>query len=232
MSGRTPIVLLVVAAMLFAYVMLFERGGPSRKEIDSRSGLLLEAVVRERITGVRIASGDERVALVRTGEGFDEDWTLQEPKEAPADPDLIEDYLRNWEFAIPVRTLQSPSPEDLQNFGMETPKAEVSFEMGRSKVRISLGSGAPVDGGGYVRIDDRQRDLGRRQRRRRAVRAQCSRVRAQGRCGRAGSFRPPGRGARCRSCRARCWRGCALTTSPRPWRASRAMRIPKARCSC
>ena len=26
--------------------------------------------------------------------------------------------------------------------------------MGRAKVRVSLGSGSPVDGGGYVRIDD------------------------------------------------------------------------------
>lgn len=156
MTARTPIVLLLVAALLFAWVMLFERDGPGRSEIDSRSGLLLEAVVRDRITRIRIASGDERVALVRTGSGFDETWTLEEPKDAPADPDAIEDYLRNWEFAIPVRTLQSPSPEDLQSFGIETPKAEVSFEMGRSKVRISLGSGAPVDGGGYVRIDDRK----------------------------------------------------------------------------
>jgi hypothetical protein len=156
MSARTPILLLVVAAILFAYVLLFERGGPGRKEIESRSGLLLEAVIRDRITRVRIASGDERVALVRTGEGFDEIWTLEEPNEAPADPDVIEDYLRNWEFAIPIRTLQSPSPEDLQNFGMDTPKAEVSFEMGRTTVRISLGSGTPVDGGGYVRIDNRR----------------------------------------------------------------------------
>jgi hypothetical protein len=94
------------------------------------------------------------VALLREGEGFDETWTLEEPKQAAADPEVIEDYLRNWEFAIPVRTLQSPSPEDLQNFGIETAKAEVTFEMGRAKVRVSLGSGSPVDGGGYVRIDD------------------------------------------------------------------------------
>ena len=154
MSSRTPIILLVIAAILLAYVLLFERGRPGRKEIDSRSGLLLEAVVRERITRVRIASGDERVALLRQGEGFDETWTVEEPKQAPADPEVIEDYLRNWEFAIPVRTLQSPSAEDLQNFGVDTPKAEVTFEMDRAKVRVSLGSGSPVDGGGYVRIDD------------------------------------------------------------------------------
>lgn len=155
MSARTPIILLVVAALLLAYVMLFERGRPGRKEIDSRSGLLLEAVVRERITRIRVASGDERMALVRTGEGFDETWTLEEPKQAPADPEAIEDYMRNWEFAIPVRTLQSPSAEDVRSFGLDSPKAEVSFEMGRAKVRVTLGSGEPVDGGGYVRIDDR-----------------------------------------------------------------------------
>ena len=154
MSARTPIILFVIAAILLAYVLLFERGRPGRKEIDSRSGLLLEAVVRERITRVRIASGNERVALLRQGEGFDETWTVEEPTQAPADPEVIEDYLRNWEFAIPVRTLQSPSAEDLQSFGIDTPKAEVTFEMDRAKVRVSLGSGSPVDGGGYVRIDD------------------------------------------------------------------------------
>jgi hypothetical protein len=154
MSARTPIVLLIVAAILLAYVLLFERGRPGRTEIDSRSGLLLEAVVRERITRVRITSGDARIALRRDGEGFDETWTLEEPKQAPADPEVIEDYLRNWEFAIPVRTLQSPTAEDLQSFGIDKPKAEVTFEMERAKVRVSLGSGSPVDGGGYVRIDD------------------------------------------------------------------------------
>ena len=154
MTARTPIVLLVVAAILLAYVLLFERGRPGRTEIDSRSGLLLEAVVRERITRIRIASGKERIVLLREGEGFDETWTLEEPKQAPADPEAIENYLRNWEFAIPVRTLQSPSAEDLESFGIDTPKAEVTFEMGRAKVRVSLGSGSPVDGGGYVRIDD------------------------------------------------------------------------------
>jgi hypothetical protein len=30
----------------------------------------------------------------------------------------------------------------------------VTFEMGRAEVRVSLASGTPVDGGGYVRIDD------------------------------------------------------------------------------
>lgn len=154
MSARTPLLLLIVAAILLAYILLFERGRPGRTEINSRSGLLLEAVVRERITRVRIASGEKRIALLREGEGFDETWTLEEPKQAPADPEVIEDYLRNWEFAIPVRTLQSPTAEDLKSFGIDTPKAEVTFDMGPAKVRVSLGSGTPVDGGGYVRIDD------------------------------------------------------------------------------
>jgi hypothetical protein len=154
MSARTPIILLIVAATLLAYVLLFERDRPGRAEIDLRSGLLLESVVRERITGIRIASGDERLVLAREGEGFDETWTLEEPKQAPADLQVVDDYLRNWEYAVPIRTLHSPSAEDLHSFGLDTPKAEVTFEMGRAKVRVSLGSGSPVHGGGYLRIDD------------------------------------------------------------------------------
>ena len=156
MSARTPIILLVIAAILLAYVLLFERGRPGHTEIESRSGFLLDAVIRERITRIRIASGEERIALRRRGEGFDETWNLEEPKQAPADLEAVEDYLRNWEFALPVRTLQSPTAEDLQSFGIDTPKAEVTFEMGPATVRVSLGSGSPVDGGGYVRIDDRR----------------------------------------------------------------------------
>ena len=155
MTARAPIVLAVLVVLLAGYVFFFERDRPGRKEIDARAGFLVEALVRDRISKIQISSGGDRMEMSRHGEDFDETWTIDQPVEAAADPGLVEDYLRNWEFAIPVRTLQSPSPEDLQSFGIETPKAEVSFEMGRAKVRISLGSGAPVDGGGYVRIDDR-----------------------------------------------------------------------------
>lgn len=154
MSPRTPLVLLVVAAILLAYVLLFERGRPGRTEIDSRTGLLVERLVRKRITRIRIASGDERLVLKREGEGFDETWTVLEPREAPADGEQVENYMRNWEFAVPVRTLTKPSDDDLESFGLATPKAEVAFEMGPVTTRVSLGTGAPVDGGGYVRIDD------------------------------------------------------------------------------
>jgi hypothetical protein len=153
MSGRTPLILFLITLLLLGYVLIFERGRPGRTEIASRSGLVVESLVRDRLTRIRIASGGNRLALRREGEGFDETWTLEEPMEAPGDPEPIEDYIRNWEFAVPVRTLSDPSPEDLERFGLGTPKAEVTFEMGRAKVRVLLGSGTPVDGGGYVRVD-------------------------------------------------------------------------------
>lgn len=154
MTLRTPLVLLVIAVALLAYVLAFERGRPSPTEIEARSGLLLEALIPERISRIRIASGEQRVVLRREGEGFDETWRLEQPEEAPADSEAIEDYLRAWQFALPVRTLGAPTPEDLHAFGMDAPRAEVTFEMGPATLRVSLGSGEPVDGGGYVRIGD------------------------------------------------------------------------------
>jgi len=156
MSARAPIILFVVAAMLLGYILAFERGRPSRTEVESRSGLLVEGLIRDRITRIRIASGDSRAVLRREGEGFDETWTVEEPQQGPADPEQIEDYIRNWEFAVPVRTLEAPSEDDLRQFGADSPKGEVTFEMDRAKVRVTLASGTPVDGGGYAWIDDEQ----------------------------------------------------------------------------
>ncbi|MGD8317604.1 MAG: DUF4340 domain-containing protein [Myxococcales bacterium] len=156
MSMRTPLVLLIIAVGLLAYVLVFERGRPSAKEIESRSGLLVESLVRDRLTGIRIAFDDQRVVLRRQGEGFDETWTLEQPEKAAADPEAVEDYLRAWEFAIPIRIREEPTEADLQSFGLERPAAEVTFEMGRGNVRVGLGSGTPVQGAGsgYVRIGD------------------------------------------------------------------------------
>lgn len=149
MSMRTPLVLLIIALGLLAYVMLFERGRPSAAEIESRSGLLVESLVRDRLTRIRIAFGDRRVVLRRDGEGFDEKWTLEVPKEAPADLEAVEDYLRTWEFAVPIRVREKPSDADLPSYGMDQPEAEVTFEMGRASVSVELGSGTPVEGAGY-----------------------------------------------------------------------------------
>jgi hypothetical protein len=153
-SARIPMVLLLISALLLGYILAFERGRPGRSELSARSGFLVERFVRERVTRIRIASGDDRVAIRREGEGFDETWTVEVPFDAPGDAEAIEDYVRSWEFAVPVRTLQSPSAEDLVAFGVDQPRAEVTFEMGPSSVRVSLGSGSPVDGGGYVRVGD------------------------------------------------------------------------------
>lgn len=154
MTARVPLILLVVALSLFGYVLVFERGRPARTEIEARSGLLVEGLVRDRITRIRIASGDARTVLRREGEGFDETWTVEEPQQSPADPEKVEDYIRNWEFSVAVRTLEDPSGDDLAQFGANDPAGEVTFEMDRAKVRVTLAAGAPVDGGGYVQIDD------------------------------------------------------------------------------
>ncbi|MEM7137144.1 MAG: DUF4340 domain-containing protein [Myxococcota bacterium] len=155
MTARTPLVLLALAILLGGYIALFERGQPKQSDVEARDGFLLAPLARERVTAVEIQpAAGETIRMRREGEGFDETWTFERPDSAPVDLEKIEDYLRNWEFAIPTRTLEAPSTEDLRNFGLVEPKATVRFEMGRASVQVGLGSGSPVDGGGYVRVDE------------------------------------------------------------------------------
>lgn len=154
-SARTPLVLLVVAFLFGAYLFAFERDGPKQSEVEARDGFLLEPLVRERVTGIVLERGNEVVTLRREGEGFDETWFLEEPAPGDGNLETIEDFMRNWEFAMPTRTLEEPSADDMVAFGLDAPTSTVTFEMGSAQVRVALGSGTPVDGGGYVRIDDR-----------------------------------------------------------------------------
>lgn len=155
MTARTPLMLLALVLGLGAYLFVFERDGPKQSEIEARDGFLVAPLVRERVTRIRLERGDQTVSLRREGEGFDETWFLEGPVPGDGDSEAIEDFIRNWEFAMPNRTLEEPSDEDLTAFGLDTPTASVTFEMGRTAVRVALGAGKPVDGGGYVRIDDR-----------------------------------------------------------------------------
>ena len=157
MSARAPIVLAVLVVLLAGYIIFFERDKPRRNEVEARTGFLVEPLVRERVSHLEVFAPTGTVALAREGAGFDETWTLEAPDESPADPEEVENYLRSWEFAVATRTLEDPTREDLESFGLDTPTASVRFTLGRARVELSLGSGSPVDGGGYLQItgDDR-----------------------------------------------------------------------------
>ncbi|MGB5810174.1 MAG: DUF4340 domain-containing protein [Polyangiales bacterium] len=155
MTARTPAILLAIVVALGSYVFFFERDRPGRSEIVARDGFLVAPLIRERVTGLTIRQGADAVSLSREGEGFDETWSFSDGNGAEADLERVEDYLRNWEFAMPTRTLEHPSPEDLVAFGFDQPRAVVRFEMGPSDIAITLGAAKPVDGGGYVRLGDR-----------------------------------------------------------------------------
>lgn len=158
-TARAPIVLGLVAILLAAYIFWFERDRPRRNEVDAREGFLVPALIRERISTIRLAGDGDAFSLEREGEGFDETWTLTDGKTAPADAEQVDNYMREWEFAVATRTLESPSAEDFASFGFAEPRATITFSMGRAEVSIVLGSAEPVDGGGYLRIDDEDRAI-------------------------------------------------------------------------
>ncbi len=156
MSFRVPLALLVVALGLLGYIYGFERrGAPSPNELGPRQGFVLDNVLRERVDSIRIGTGPGQIIAKREGEGFDEQWTLEAPERGPANDTTIDNFLGNWDYAAPLRKVQILGSEDLTRFGFDKPKAYLSFAMEATQVELFLGSGTPVDGAGYVRVDDR-----------------------------------------------------------------------------
>lgn len=156
MSVRVPLALLVVALGLLGYILAFERrGGPSPNELGPRQGFVLDNVLRERVDSIRIGTGAGQIIATREGEGFDAKWTLEAPEQGPANETTVDNFLGNWDYAAPLRKVQILGEEDLTRFGFDKPKAYLSFGMDATHVELFLGTGKPVDGAGYVRVDDR-----------------------------------------------------------------------------
>ncbi|MEY4514376.1 MAG: hypothetical protein RLZZ450_6498 [Pseudomonadota bacterium] len=155
MNKRGIVVLGLVATLLLAYVLVFERASVTSKERSERSGRVLVSFVREKVERLSVQRNGTRVVLARTprDDGTFAGFRVLEPYAAKADDDAVDQVLGELEWLSARRTLDAISPQDEQRFGLATPRYRVSFEAGRDKHTLSIGHGDVHGDGVYVRVD-------------------------------------------------------------------------------
>jgi hypothetical protein len=119
--GRTTIILGVVAVVMAAFILVFERDTITSREMDDRKGHLLQRFVRERVEKLEIERDGEKIVLVKEPgdeEGFDEStWRLTQPWKAKADTTTVDSLLGTLEWIDAKRTLENISQADRKRFG-------------------------------------------------------------------------------------------------------------------
>jgi hypothetical protein len=153
MKSKTTLILLVITAAVFAYMFFYERKAPTTEEAKRR-GQNVVNFSREKIDGIVIQNGDDKIDLRRR----DKKWRLETPIKDQADSSLIENLLldlESWQkdATIPAKELEADKSK-LNEYGLSKPKLRLKLRGQDAPPEILFGKDAALEGKMYVRLEN------------------------------------------------------------------------------
>jgi len=153
MKWKTTLGLLVVTAAVFCYLWFVERNVPDTEEANRRAGKVVN-FDREKIDGVIIQNGDDKIDLRR----HDKKWRLEAPIKDQADSSLVDDLLsdlENWQKDATISAKEIEADKNkLVEFGVNKSKLRLKLTGAGAPPEILFGKDAALENRMYVRLED------------------------------------------------------------------------------
>jgi len=153
MNWRTTVVLAAIALGVFVYLKFFELKHPGTEEARRQAQNVVN-FDRDKIDGIVIQNGDEKIELRRRNNR----WRLETPIKDQADSSLIDNLLwdlGNWqkEGTISAKEIDADKTK-LNEYGLNNPKLRLKL-LGQNKPpAILFGKDAALEGKMYVRFEN------------------------------------------------------------------------------
>ena len=153
MKSKTTLILLVITAAVFAYMFFYERKAPTTEEAKRR-GQNVVNFSREKIDGIVIQNGDDKIDLRRR----EKKWRLETPIKDQADSSLIENLLldlESWQKDATIRAKELEADRSkLNEYGLSKPKLRLKLRGEDAPPEILFGKDAALEGKMYVRLEN------------------------------------------------------------------------------
>jgi hypothetical protein len=153
MNWRTTLVLAAIALGVFVYLRFFELKQPGTEEVRRQAQNVVN-FDRDKIDGIVIQNGDEKIELRRR----DKRWRLETPIKDQADSSLIENLLwdlGNWQKEATISAKEIEADKSKPNeYGLNKPKLKLKLFGQDKPPGILFGKDAALEGKMYVRFDD------------------------------------------------------------------------------
>ena len=151
MNWRTTLALAVIVFGVFTYLRFFEIKQPGTEEATRQAQNVLN-FDREKINGIVIQNGDERIEMRRR----DNKWRLETPIKDQADNSFIENLLsdlENWQkdATISAREIDA-NKNGLNEYGLNKPKLRLKLIGQDKSPEILFGKDAALEGRMYIRF--------------------------------------------------------------------------------
>jgi uncharacterized protein DUF4340 len=147
---RGFIVLLVIGIPLFWYAYRDAKKGPVD---DTPKHDKVFSVDASKIDQLEIKSeSGERTTLQKKGS----DWTIVQPAPAATDQAAVSGITSNL-ASLEIQRVIDENPADVAEFGLATPRVEVSFKANGQQHRLQIGQKSPTGTDQYARLADQKR---------------------------------------------------------------------------
>jgi hypothetical protein len=153
MKWKTTLILFVIAAAVFAYLVFVERNRPGTEEA-ARQAQNLVNFSRDKINGLVIQNGDDKIDIRR----HDDKWRLEIPIKDQADGSVVNNLLQdleNWQkdAAISAKEMEADKNK-LADYGLANPKLRLKLLGPDAPPEIFFGKDAALEGKMYVRFEN------------------------------------------------------------------------------
>lgn len=153
MRLRNTLILLIVLALLGAFVYFGELGG---RKTSSKKPLVMNFTVSDVVRFEVEKRGIQRMVATRQGQS---EWSMEEPYQAEGDSARLESALRELSTWRPNRVL-TETAASLALFGLDNPQLTVEVELQNgSKQSLEIGDQTPTQTFHYARRDGERKVL-------------------------------------------------------------------------
>ena len=139
MKLKTTLILAIILALIAGYYYLIEVKRAKQVEEEKEEARKLFHYSPEEVTQLRLKGVEEVIACKKVGD----EWRLEEPVQTKGNKEEIEQTIKNI-LDIEQERVITPEPDDLKQFGLSPPSAEVSFQVKGEWETLQVGDETPT----------------------------------------------------------------------------------------
>jgi Domain of unknown function (DUF4340) len=153
MRFRTTLVLFALTAALVVFIKFYETKRPNTEEANRRAQNVIN-FERDKIDGVVIQNGEERIELKRT----DKKWRLESPVKDLADGSTVDSLLfdlEDWKKDATISGKEIEADKSrMAEYGVAKAKLRLKLQGANAPPEILFGNNAALEGKTYVRLEN------------------------------------------------------------------------------
>ena len=152
MNPKKTLIFAIVLAALALVVFLWDLPQKKAKDAKEAEGDKIVDLTWDAVTKIKIERGAETIAF----EKKDDEWQMVQPLPDATDKWPVQSLISAIQYAKSTRTITEIPAGGLANYGLEPPRATITYDTGTVIRKVRIGAKTPVGDNVYIKPEERE----------------------------------------------------------------------------